>query len=125
MIFCYAANVGTLFFLNIRFLKKLGNKNCGNNRQEADDDRTDRVDFRPLEALVLNVALSFGCMNFIWFVAFRGNSQRDNRMGRVPWAFNETAQKKWNSFVNIAPGSSVGQRLLDNKGQPLEEAELK
>jgi hypothetical protein len=46
-------------------------------------------------------------------------------MGRVPWAFNETAQKKWNSFVNIAPGSSVGQRLLDNKGQPLEEAELK
>ena len=33
--------------------------------------------------------------------------------------------REWNSFVNIAPGSSVGQRLLDNKGQPLEEAELK
>ena len=26
--------------------------------------------------------------------------------------------------MNITPGSSVGQRLLDNKGQPLEEAEL-
>ena len=70
LIVCYAVNIGLLAFWNIMHLEKFGDKDCGGNSQKADNDGPNRIDLRPLETLLLNVALVFGCMSFIRFVAF-------------------------------------------------------
>ena len=46
-------------------------------------------------------------------------------MGCIPRVISETPKEKRYPFVKIMPGGSVARRLLDNKSQPLEVAELK